>query len=172
MITLFTPKFNHFSQSVYDSVVNTLQLHRLECTCGHSGCLSRHGFYRRSVLTEEGTRSIRILRVICGECGRTHALLPVSLVPYCQIPLLDQYQVIQAFEHNGDRNAVCKGAGLDENHVKSILLRYRRFWQQRLLSEAIPLEPIRILIRSCFARYRMQFMQIRRTRNKVFALPT
>jgi hypothetical protein len=34
------------------------------------------------------------------------------------------------------------------------------------------MEPVRELITACFAFYRMQFMQIRKTVNKLFSLPT
>lgn len=172
MITLKVTDFNNFSQEFYDSVVNALDLQLLECSCRHTGCLTIHGYYRRSVITDDGKVELRILRVLCSECGRTHALLLISFVPYSQIPMKDHHGVVQAYENGGDPDDCCSCDGLDENNVKSIILRYRRFWRQRLLSERIALDPICELIGSCFALYGMQFMQIRRTVNKLFSPPT
>lgn len=172
MITVPVDNFNTFSQKFYDSVLLRLQLHRLQCTCGHSGCLGRHGRYTRSVITEDGKVSLRILRLRCSDCGKTHAILPASIVPYCQVMLTDQHQVVCAFEAGGNRNVVCQGLGTDENNVKSIIRRYRHFWRQRLLSESIGLAPLQALICDCFSFYQMQFMQIRTTVNKLFLIPT
>lgn len=172
MITIDATDFNNFSQKYYDSIVDTLDLHRLECPCGHSGCLTIHGYYRRSMITDEGKVILRILRVFCSECGKTHALLLSSFVPYSQISVADQHKIVQAQKHGSDPNTICSSFGLDENNVKSVILRYRRFWEQRLLSERISMEPVRELITACFAFYRMQFMQIRKTVNKLFSLPT
>lgn len=172
MITLDVSDFNNFSQEFYDSVVNALDLHQLECSCRHSGCLSVHGYYGRSVITDDGKVKLRIRRVRCSECGKTHALLLLSLVPYSQVFLEDQRTIVQDHENGENPNAICSANGLDENNVKSIILRYRRFWQQRLQSESIFLDPIRELITGCFALYGMQFMQIRRTPNKLFSFTT
>ena len=172
MITLPVTDFNNFSQEFYDSIVNALDLHRLQCSCNHSGCLTIHGEYPRSVITDEGKVELRILRVFCHECGKTHALLLSSLVPYSQIPLEDQHSIVQAYESKSDPNDICSAFGLDENNVKSVILRYRRFWQQRLVSEGIFLDPLLDLIGGCFALYGMQFMQIRKTANKLFSHPT
>lgn len=172
MITLDVPDFNNFSQEFYDSVINALDLHQLECSCKRRGCLSIHGYYQRSVITDEGKVELRILRVRCSECGKTHALLLLSLVPYSQVTLEDQRAIVQEYEKGIPPNDICSADGLDENNVKAIILRYRRFWKQRILSEDISLDPIRKLIAGCFAVYRMQFMQIRRTSNKLFLIPT
>ena len=173
MILISVKDYNQFSQDYYDSIVNSLQFHRLTCTCGHSACLSIHAYYTRSVFLPDGVHSLRICRVRCSECGRTHAILLSSLVPYDRISLSDQHVVICAYEDGTDPNAVCEqNPSIDENNVKSIIRRYKRFWLQRLLSEAICLSEIPSLIRSCFSFYSMQFMQIRRTAARLFVLTT
>ena len=173
MILISVRDFNQFSQDFYDSVINSLQFHQLKCSCGHSACLSIHAYYTRRIFLPDGVHSLRICRVRCSECGRTHALLLSSLVPYDRISLLDQHAVICAYADGSDRNAVCdQNPSVDENNVKSIIRRYKRFWLQRLLSESIPLREIPSLIRSCFSFYSMQFMQIRRTAARLFVLTT
>ena len=173
MILLSVKDYNQFSQDYYDSVITGLSFNQLSCTCGHSSCLSIHGYYMRGIFLPDGEDSLRILRVRCSECGKTHAVLPSSLVPYDRISLADQITVITAYEEGANRNTICdENPSVDENCVKAIIRRYVLFWLQRLLSEAIRLTSIPSLIRSCFSFYSMQFMQIRRTPAILFVPPT
>ena len=128
---------------------------------------------KRGVFQPVETVSLRICRVRCSECGRTHAILPSSIVPYDRIPLSDQHRIICAYEDGSDRNAVCEdNPSVDENNVKSVIRRYLLFWLQRLLAEAIRLTKIPSLILDCFSFYSMQFMQIRRTPCLLFTTTT
>lgn len=164
MIIVFVEDYNNFSQDYYNSVIDSLQLHQLTCTCGHSGCLCVHAYYSRSVFTPDGLVTIRICRVRCEFCGKTHALLLSSIVPYDRISLSDQYDIICAYEDGTDTDAVCDANNcIDENNVKSVILRYRRFWRQRLRSESIGLVPFASLVRGCLSVYCLQFMQIHPT---------
>lgn len=171
MLTVLVQDFNTFTQEYYNSVISELQLHRLECSCGHSGCLSFHGYYRRSVITTSGKRTLLICRVKCSECGHTHALLLSSMVPYSQIPSIVQQNIAIAYENSLDRSSVCS-SGIDENNVKSVVRRYVRFWRERLRSARISLEPLSVLIIACFSHYSKQLMQIRNTFNKLVTSPT
>ncbi len=166
MITVIVQNYNQFSQDFYDSIVNSLQLHRLTCSCGRSACLNIHGYYKRQVHSADGSFILRIQRLRCSECGRTHAILLSSIVPYQQLSLEDQRLIVQAFEERSAPLAVCTPQGsIDENNVKSVILRYRRHWQERLRAEKIPLAPVNDLAIRCFARYFSQFLQIRRSKN-------
>lgn len=169
MILISVKDYNHFSQDYYDSVIHNLPFHQLSCTCGHSACLVFHAYYKRGIFLPEGTCSIRICRVRCSECGKTHALLLSSIVPYDRISLADQHTVICAHEDGSDCNAVCESnPSIDENSVKAIIRRYILFWSQRILSEAIPLAKLSVLVRGCVSFYSLQFMQIRRTAARLF----
>ena len=122
MILISVSDYNQFSQDFYDSLIAGLQFHRLTCSCGHSACLSVHAYYTRGILLPDGLHHLRVCRVRCSECGRTHAILPSSLVPYDRISLPDQYTVVCAYEDGSDRNAVCEqNPSIDENNVKSII---------------------------------------------------
>ena len=173
MILITVRDYNQFSQHFYDSVVNSLQLHQLTCTCGHSASLSIHAYYTRGVFLPEGTESLRICRVKCSECGKTHAILLSSLVPYDRISLADQHRIILACGNGTDRNAVCEeNPGVDDNTVKAVIRRYRLFWLQRLLAEAVSLASLPAVVISCVSLYSIQFMQIRRTTVLLFACTT
>lgn len=168
MITFLVEENNPLSQSFYNSCINNLQFHQLSCSCGHSGCLNVHGYYKRKVKTHEGSFMLAVCRVKCSECGKTHAVLPSSIVPYSQIPLVCCCQVISSLNGGGNINSVCDDyPEVDENNVKSIIRRYRRHWKERLLSFRISLKPVRDLVTACFSHYSLQFMQIHRTVNQV-----
>jgi len=146
-----------------------LQLHRLTCTCGHSACLHIHGYYQRNIKIRGRILSLRICRVKCSECGRTHAILPSCIVPYSQISLEDQCSICIAYEDKTGTGAVLDGNPcIDENNVKTILRNYRSHWKQRLMSVSITLRDAIELVIRCFAEYSAQFMQIRKTRNILF----
>ena len=63
MITLFVEEYNPLTPSFYNQVINNLQFHMLTCPCGHSGCLSVHGYYYRYIKSPTG--KIRGLILIC-----------------------------------------------------------------------------------------------------------
>ena len=174
MITLTVKDCNTFSQDYYDKMIASLQFHQLTCSCGHSGCLTIHAYYRRKVKTPNGhVHTLKILRVKCSECGTTHAILLSSMVPYSQISLSAHQIIVDAYESSGDTACVCTDTGsIDENNVKYIIRKYLRHWKQRLLSAGISLHPAGLLSAGCFAFYSAQFMQVRRTPNTLFAIPT
>lgn len=173
MITIFVEKSNYISQSFYDSIINSIQFHQLTCSCGHSACLSIHGYYRRSVKAPDGRCSLRICRVKCSECGHTHSLLISPLVPYSQISAGCQQEICIAYESGGNVYSICdQYVSIDENNVKAVIRRYRKRWREMLRSNRVPFLPLKDLIQSCFAYYSMQFMQIRRMYNQLFLYTT
>ena len=66
-----------------------------------SSCI-RHGYYERSYLLTagdlvgEGTK-IRILRVKCKHCGRTHAILPEEIAPYLPFSTVFIFPVLRLY---------------------------------------------------------------------------
>lgn len=173
MITLSADFCNPLSQDFYDSLISNIQFHQLPCTCGHSACLKIHGYYTRGIKQSSGVLPLRICRVRCSVCGRTHALIPSSLVPYSLISLTDQVEIISSsLCGTSAREVMAANPSIDENNVFSILRRFRRFWQQRLLSESIPITPFPQLVCRCFAAFQRQFLQIKCTPNLLFLKTT
>ena len=66
MITITVPFDNPLNQKTYENIINTLQFHQLQCTCGHSGCLTIHGYYTRSLKKDDSGISLSICRVRCS----------------------------------------------------------------------------------------------------------
>jgi hypothetical protein len=174
MITLFTENSNTLLQKNYDALIAATDLLLLPCAaCGHCGCLIGHGSYVRAVKLRNSKRRLKVRRAMCKECGTTHALLPSLLVPYSQIPLKTQADIIRCAEGGlGFVGLLGANLSLDESDARAVARRYRLFWKERLASEGIPASPLGGLVRRCFARFGRQFMQIRPTKNNLFPRPT
>lgn len=88
MITIFVEENNPLTPNFYNNLIAQLQFHRLTCTCGHSACLSVHGYYIRSLKVPAGKLFFRIktrrpkyyskTRIIISLC-QPHQLLTISL---------------------------------------------------------------------------------------------
>ena len=166
MITVLIKKSNTFSQNFYDSIVNNINFCSVTCTCGHTGCLTKHGYYKRSFRFKSHNYTIFILRMKCSQCGHTHAILLSIMVPYSQIPLEDQISIIDAYESGGNiMSVVDENCLIEPQEVYKIIQKYTKLWKQRLLSEALKLTES--ITRDCFAAFSMQFMQIRRRLGKL-----
>ena len=72
-------------QRQYDDFANR-ELGRLHlCPCPYGcglNCLRIHGYYARNVEARGEAHRVRIMRLSCDRCGRTHALFGVGVVPY------------------------------------------------------------------------------------------
>ena len=171
MIIVFNEKFNTISQEIYDSIIGGINFCSVKCTCGHSGCLTKHAYYCRKVRFQSFPVTLKILRVKCSQCGRTHAVLLSCIVPYSQIPLEDQIRIVRDLESNSDVMSVLETNYLiDPREVYYLVRKYCRFWRQRLLSEKI--SDFKNIVRDCFKFFQMQFMQIHRGRQTLFCQPT
>ena len=133
----------------------------------------RHGYYSRRLKTSHGTIVLRILRVKCKECGRTHAILPELVVPYSQIPAdLQQIMLLYPLGSRELETLMQSNCDITESNVLAVRSRYRRNWKERLLSMGMTLQvDIADLIQRSFFVFHRQFMQIRRGINlAVFAI--
>ena len=169
MITLFVEEYNHLTPNFYNNLIANLQFNRITCTCGHSGCLTIHGYYIRHLKTMEGKLPFRICRVICSCCHHTHALLPSSIVPYSQISMKDHVAILSCHESKGRLNKLIdKNPTIDESNCRYIIRCFLKHWKQRLLSEQISISDTANLVCNCFRTFFRQFMQIHCTSNILF----
>ncbi len=162
MITGNFKGFKGITQGIYGNATANLPLYRMRCSCGHAGCLVRHGYYSRHLKTLLGTIVLRILRVKCRECGRTHAILPELVVPYSQIPA-DVQQLMLLYPLGSPELEALMHANSDisESNVLAVRSRYRRNWKERLLAMGMEvLDGIADLIQRSFSAFHRQFMQI------------
>ena len=160
MITITVPFDNPLDQKTYENIINTLQFHQLQCTCGHSGCLTIHGYYTRSLKKDDSGISLSICRVRCSHCGRTHALLPSLLVPYSQVSLQDQISIISDYEASGDYGEImARTPSVDENPIASIIKRHVKHRMRKIRSFHVGLSFPPRLVRRCYAFFGNRFMQ-------------
>lgn len=173
MITIFDGFCKPISQDSYDKTVNSIPFHQLTCTCGHSACLTIHGYYDRRVKSGDHSIKLHICRVKCSHCNKTHALLPAFLVPYSQVSFPDQTAIISCYESSGDYSEIMdKTPSIDENCIHSIIRRYLLHWFQRVLSAQLSISNSLSFIKLCFLHFSRQFMQIKSTPNILFSAPT
>lgn len=173
MITLFVEENNPLTPDFYNDVIADLQFHQLRCSCGQAGCLSVHAYYYRYIKVPNASLRFRICRVRCASCGKTHALLLSSMVPYSQISLMDQVTIIDAYESGRPTASELQDLdSVDESSFRYVIRQYRMHWKQKLLSERILLHPVSDMITICFQVFCRQFMQIRRTPNLIFSHTT
>jgi hypothetical protein len=173
MITIFTDNCNPISQILYDQIISSLQYHQLVCSCGASACLTGHGYYRRSIKAEDRLVPLRICRVKCGICEKTHALLLSSMVPYSQIGLCEQVKIISCYESATSFAAIMNGQPvIDESNIRYVIRQYHRHWRQRRLAIGQSLSLTADFISQCFLYFGRQFMQIKPTPNVFFPEPT
>lgn len=173
MITILCRTDKPLSQKLYDSIVDAVDILQIRCSCGHAGNLIYHGTYNRSIKMPEGLLVLRIVRVKCTHCGRTHAILLSSIVPYSRISLRDQAEIIECHLDNGDMGELLsENPSIDENNVKYVLRQFRKHWKERLLSESLSLCSLSGLVEGCFRAFLQQFMQVHGTVNILFLTPT
>ncbi len=169
MITLFVEESNPLTPDFYNKIINNLQFHQLTCPCGHSGGLSVHAYYHRFVKSPSGKLDFKICRVICEFCGHTHAILLSSMVPYSQVSFDCHVSIINNYENEKSQNSVMDANPyIDESCYRYIIRGYKKYWREKLRSQRIFLYSFETLIRSCFAYFMRQFMQIKTTPNILF----
>lgn len=163
MITRIFRNFKRITQEIYGKVTAALPIYMLRCSCGHAGCLVRHGYYSRRLKTLGETIILRILRVKCKECGRTHAILPEVVVPYSQIPAdLQQYMLLYPLGSPELEELMQSNCDITESNILAVRSRYRRNWKERLLTMGMRVQTdIVDLIKGSFSVFHRQFMQIR-----------
>lgn len=155
--------FKTITPEKYNDVTAKLELHYIHCNCGHAGCLVRHGYYSRKLKTSRGTYIFKILRVKCKECGRTHAILPELIVPYSQLPVDSQHEMLlhslgsEALEYLLSQNP-----DITESDVLRVRARFRKYWRERLAAAFTDLNAaLTVLLDRCYKCFFRQFMQVR-----------
>ena len=101
--------------NLYVQFVSSLNVLGLECNnCHWKGSCIRHGYYQRSYLLNvgdlmSGGTKIKILRVKCKHCGRTHAILPEEIVPYLSFSTVFIYPILwQYYAKEKTIEAICR----------------------------------------------------------------
>lgn len=172
MITLKTKNFNIFNQSEYEKMIGTQQYMSALCACGSKGNYVIHGYYYRSIKAPFFKLRLRVLRIRCQLCGKTHAVLPTDIVPYSQVTFSTQLDVVLTLENISiSKDILTLHPELDDSDIYRIKKRYSEHWRERLLSSLLDgisllMHPSK-LIQFCFTEYKRNFMQIKCTYNSI-----
>lgn len=147
----------------------------MKCTCTVRGQCKIHAYYSRSIKAPFGKVRLRILRVKCTSCGKTHAILLDSIVPYSQVVVKDHIEIITTMEENRDVKYIMELCPeIEKSNITYILSTYRRHWRERIRSISSQicklLKETKNLVNSVFSKFQLNFMQIRYTHNSLQSL--
>lgn len=161
MIIIHNHNVKRISQKLYDYLIQHLDLHQLACpSCGHSGFIV-HGYYDRMVRTSAGTFKLLVLRVRCPVCGKTHAVLPDTIVPYSSISMEDTIKIILAVTPEQRKSLFWGTSYIDYSDIHRIQRNFKLYWKERLNTFRIEILPG--ISERCIQLFHRQFMQIRCT---------
>lgn len=170
MITLIVEGCNDLNQDIYEKILDILPLHQIRCVCGAAGQLVRHAYYNREVKRRKGTANLIILRVKCQSCGRTHAILTDQIVPYEQVAVdIQQEMILFSIWSPEIQQLLEDNQGITESDVAAVKRRFKKHWKERLAAMGKEItDSISDLIRTAFSFFHRQFMQIRSGINLTF----
>ena len=174
MITLINTNCNSNFIKYYEALINNLNTNKYHCpNCRHN-TLIKWGKYKRKIKLPEAIGTLSIQRVRCGECKKTHSILPSFLVPYSQVLLMDQIDIINTYNFkNKFVDILERNPYLELSNVMRIIKSYLKYWKQRLISADISLnDTISNIVFKVSSIYNRQFMQIRCTINSFQVPPT
>ena len=159
MITLFYPiskskLTNSVNIKQYDKDIENLEPLTLKCECGRVGSLIKYGKYPRGIIINDTVETINIQRVYCKDCGRTHAILPVFIIPFERQPLS---YVLDLIDNSFDGEI---------NKADYELVRWTGIfntWHNRLVGCVnIFSDDLSKVITFCVSTYKMMFMQAKK----------
>ena len=155
MITLKVDNLNReISQKLYDEIIESVDIHLLECTCKRHNMVV-HGYYSRNIKTHNGNIELVIMRVRCKDCGKTHAVLISFIVPYQSIEMSVQIKIIA----NSDIEKIMYcNPSIDELDISRVKERFRLRYKSFMKSLNLTFEDDLVFL--SFKYFKSNFMQI------------
>lgn len=137
MIILYSKKININFKEIIQIYLNTVNFGNLECPNCHSHDLIRWGYYERNIiffsddkLTIE-SNILKIQRVKCKGCGKTHALFPFGIIPYKQFTDEVISKILFELTNNTLENTSNKYS-IDQSIIKKWCYQYNQFHKSRV----------------------------------------
>lgn len=160
------------TQDSYDNTIDSIQFCSIMCPfCSGIG-FTRHAFYKRKVILPNGeTISLRVLRVKCAHCNKTHAVLPLAIIPYKRITYMTATRIINLNTRKAVKDFLDNNLDIDENMIYRIKQQFKHRWKQILISldiSRINIESIKVIIQN----QNVNFMQFKRTICSLNAITT
>lgn len=154
----------NITQSLYDKLTDAIQLAMIRCPhCNQVG-FTVHGYYRRRLKRDysanhETDNFLTVMRVVCSECGRTHAVLPDFIVPYSQLSLPDTITIIDTKSPDEESKLLDDRFWIHLEDIRNTKRKFKQYWKQRLLSHDLSINSTD-LTESCISLFHLQFMQV------------
>lgn len=95
MMIIQNPKKININQLNYNKTIKSLNLNSIRCTECSNNSWSFYGTYMRYINFLGIKCRIKVTRIICNHCGKTHAVLIESMVPFS---CLDHDDIINILE--------------------------------------------------------------------------
>lgn len=94
-LILSTKKLENMINELYLEEINSIDFNHVVChKCKATGDYEVKGYYERYIIINTYKLKIKVLRIKCKNCGRTHAILFLDFIPYYQLSSLDSQEII------------------------------------------------------------------------------
>ena len=167
LITLNVQHLNEeISQSLYDRCLDQIDLHRLPCTCGRHDMVL-HSSYERYIRTSNGKFKLLITRVRCKSCGKTHAILLSSIVPWQSVQLAVQIRILKGYQMD---QLMTDNIHIDEQVIFRVKMNFKNRYKAWMLSFHLTFDDD--LVFHAYRSFRSNFMQVRKGSYRLFPIST
>ena len=144
------------NQKSYDDYINLIDIYSLSCTCGsHDNVI--HGYYKRKVRTDKGNIKLRIIRIRCKCCGKTHAILLSLIIPYKSVCLSTSIRIIK--KDNID-SLMINNNQIDEQVVSRIRKIFNERYKKWMSLSKLTFNDDLVL--NSFIDFKSNFLQVRK----------
>lgn len=157
MISLKVDNFKgELSQQSYDDYINLIDVHSLTCTCGsHDNVI--HGYYQRMVRTDKNNIKLRILRIRCKSCGKTHAVLMSLIIPYKSVCLNTSIRIIKKDKID---SLMIENIQIDEQIISRIQKVFNERYKKWMSLSKLTFDDD--LVYKSFIDFKSNFLQVRK----------
>lgn len=129
------------NQDSYDDIVNNIDYKSIVCPYCMNVGFRRTGFYYRYLETAD-THSIfrlKVLRVRCEACNRTHAVFVLYIIPYSRISAITKHAVLQ-YQSLAKALAASEFSFLSLEQLKRIFQVFKKVWASLLWTHNLTLQ--------------------------------
>lgn len=157
MVSYKSIKYKSYKQEDYDKEIKEIEndeYKHIRCTCGSLGHFHRHGAYLRFLTSEKEnnknnsgekeenntddtneTNLIKITRIRCESCNKTHALLPTVIIPYRILSNPIITKLIDSYRNALDSvAAIARIVGISPEEARKLISFYEKHHKERLES--------------------------------------
>ena len=131
---------NEFTQEIYDQVLDHVDFKSLECSCGAKGSFVKIGCYPRFYKTATNKICIRIQRVMCKHCGKTHAVFVECMVPSSMLLLTTQIEMLRSYYNHRLEEFLSSYPTIDRPNAIYVIKNYERKWVNYLKKSGFTLK--------------------------------